>query len=45
MSKEEYLGDYSDDSEHCRERRGDPKHNRGKTTQGREESYSRNMIP
>jgi hypothetical protein len=29
MSKEEYWDDYSDDSEYIRERRGDPKHNRG----------------
>jgi hypothetical protein len=29
MSKEEYWDDYSEDSEYSRERRGDPKHNRG----------------
>jgi hypothetical protein len=29
MSKEEYWDDYSEDSEYNRERRGDPKHNRG----------------
>jgi hypothetical protein len=45
MSKEEYWDDYSDDSEHSRERRGDPKHNRGTTAQSREERYSRNTIP
>jgi hypothetical protein len=45
MSKEEYWDDYSDDSEYSRERRGDPKHNRGTTAQSREERYSRNMIP
>jgi hypothetical protein len=45
MSKEEYWDDYSDDSEYSRERRGDPKHNRGTTAQSREESYSRNTIP
>jgi hypothetical protein len=32
MSKGEYWDDYSDDSEYSRERRGDPKHNRGATT-------------
>jgi hypothetical protein len=31
MSREEYWDDYSDDSEYSRERRGDPKHNRGTT--------------
>jgi hypothetical protein len=45
MSKEEYWDDYSDDSEYSRERRGDPKHNRGTTAQSREERYSRNTIP
>jgi hypothetical protein len=45
MLKEEYWDDYSDDSEYSRERRGDPKHNRGTTAQIREESYSRNTIP
>jgi hypothetical protein len=44
-SKEEYWDDYSDDSEYSRERRGDPKHNRGTTTQSREERYSRNTTP
>jgi hypothetical protein len=28
-SREEYWDDYSDDSEYSREKRGDPKHNRG----------------
>jgi hypothetical protein len=45
MSKGEYWDDYSDDSEYSRERRGDPKHNRGATSQSREDSYSRNTIP
>jgi hypothetical protein len=45
MSKGEYWDDYSDDSEYSRERRGDPKHNRGATAQSREDSYSRNTIP
>jgi hypothetical protein len=44
-SREEYWDNYSDDSEYSRERRGDPKHNRGITAQSREERYSRNMIP
>jgi hypothetical protein len=29
ISREEYWEDYSEDSEYSRERRGDPKHNRG----------------
>jgi hypothetical protein len=29
VSREEYWDDYSDDSEYSREKRGDPKHNRG----------------
>jgi hypothetical protein len=29
MSMEEYWDDYSEDSEYSRERRGDPKYNRG----------------
>jgi hypothetical protein len=29
ISREEYWDDYSEDSEYSRERRGDPKHNRG----------------
>jgi hypothetical protein len=42
-SREEYWD--SDDSEYNRERRRDPKHNRGTTAQSREERYSRNMTP
>jgi hypothetical protein len=34
-SREEYWDDYSDDSEYRRERRGDPKHNRGTMAQSR----------
>jgi hypothetical protein len=45
MSREEYWDDYSDDSEYSRERRGDPKHNRGTTAQNKEERYSRNTTP
>jgi hypothetical protein len=45
MSREEYWDDYSDDSEYSRERRGDPKHNRGTTAQSREERYSRSITP
>jgi hypothetical protein len=45
MSREEYWDDYSDDSKYSREKCGDPKHNRGTTTQSREERYSRNMTP
>jgi hypothetical protein len=45
MSKEEYWDDYSEDSEYSRERRGDPKHNRGTTTYSGEERYSRNLTP
>jgi hypothetical protein len=45
MSKGEYWDDYSDDSEYSRERRGDPKHNRGTTAQSRDDSHSRNTIP
>jgi hypothetical protein len=44
-SREEYWDDYSDDSEYSRERRRDPKHNRGTTAQSREERYSRSMTP
>jgi hypothetical protein len=29
ISREEYWEDHSEDSEYSRERRGDPKHNRG----------------
>jgi hypothetical protein len=45
MAKEEYWDDYSEDSEYSRERRGDPKHNRGTTAYNREERYSRNLTP
>jgi hypothetical protein len=45
MSREEYWDDYSDDSEYSRERRRDPKHNRGATAQSREERYSRSITP
>jgi hypothetical protein len=42
-SREEYWEDYSEDSEYNRERRGDPKHNRGATSRIREERYSRSL--
>jgi hypothetical protein len=45
MSREEYWDDYRDDSEYSRERRGDPKHNRGTMAQSREERYSRSITP
>jgi hypothetical protein len=45
ISREEYWDDYSEDSEYSRERRGDPKHNRGATARSREERYSRNLTP
>jgi hypothetical protein len=45
MSREEYWDDYSDDSVYSKERCRDPKHNRGTTTQSREERYSRSMTP
>jgi hypothetical protein len=44
-SREEYWDDDSDDSNYSRERRRDPKHNRGTTAQSREDRYSRNMTP
>jgi hypothetical protein len=44
-SKEEYWEDYSEDSKYSRERRGNPKHNRGATACGREEEYSRSPTP
>jgi hypothetical protein len=44
-SREEYWEDYSEDSEYSRERRGDPKHNRGATARSREERYSRSPTP
>jgi hypothetical protein len=40
-SREEYWEDYSEDSEYSRERRRDPKHNRGAAARDREERYSR----
>jgi hypothetical protein len=45
ISREEYWEDYSEDSEYSRERRGDPKHNRGATARIREERYSRSPTP
>jgi hypothetical protein len=45
ISREEYWDDYSEDSEYSRERRRDPKHNRGTTVQSREERYSRSITP
>jgi hypothetical protein len=45
ISREEYWDDYSEDSEYSRERRGDPKHNRGATARSREERYSRSPTP
>jgi hypothetical protein len=44
-SRGEYWEDYSEDSEYSRERRGDPKHNRGATSRSREERYSRSPTP
>jgi hypothetical protein len=45
ISREEYWEDYSEDSEYSRERRGDPKHNRGATARGREKGHSRSPTP
>jgi hypothetical protein len=45
ISREEYWDDYSEDSEYSRERRRDPKHNRGTTAQSREERNSRSITP
>jgi hypothetical protein len=45
ISREEYWGDYNEDSEYSRERRGDPKHNRGATARDREERYSTSPTP
>jgi hypothetical protein len=45
ISREEYWDDYSEDSEYSRERRRDPKHNRGTTARSREERYSRSITP
>jgi hypothetical protein len=44
-SREEYWEDYSEDSEYSRERRGDPKYNRGATARSREKRYSGSPIP
>jgi hypothetical protein len=35
ISREEYWEDYSEESEYSREKRGDPKHNRGHNTRQR----------
>jgi hypothetical protein len=45
ISREEYWESYSEDSEYSRERRGDPKHNRGATAYGKEERYLRSPTP
>jgi hypothetical protein len=45
ISREEYWEDCSEDSEYSRERRGDPKHNRGATSRSRKERYSRSPTP
>jgi hypothetical protein len=45
ISRKEYWEDYSEDLEYSRERRGDPKHNRGAIAYGREEGYSRIPTP
>jgi hypothetical protein len=45
ISREEYWDDYSEDSEYSRERRRDPKHNRGTTARSREKRYSRSITP
>jgi hypothetical protein len=45
MSKGEYWDDYGEDSEYSRERRRDPKHNRGAAAQSREKRYSRSITP
>jgi hypothetical protein len=45
ISRKEYWDDYSEDSEYSRERRGDPKHNRGATSRSREKRYSRSPTP
>jgi hypothetical protein len=45
ISREKYWDDYSEDSEYSRERREDPKHNRGATARSREERYSRSPTP
>jgi hypothetical protein len=45
ISREEYWDDYSEDSEYSRQRRGDPKHNRGTIARSIEERYSRSITP
>jgi hypothetical protein len=45
ISREEHWDNYSEDSEYSRERRSDPKHNRGTTARSREERYSRSVTP
>jgi hypothetical protein len=45
ISSAKYWEDYSEDSEHSRERHGDPKHNRGVTVHSREERYSKSPTP
>jgi hypothetical protein len=45
MSKEEYWDDYSEELEYSRERRRDPKHNRGTTARSRKERCSRSLTP
>jgi hypothetical protein len=45
ISREEYWEDYSEDSEYSREKRRDPKHNRGAIVHGREEGHSRSPTP
>jgi hypothetical protein len=45
ISREEYWGGYSEDSEYSRERHANPKHNRGATACSREERYSGSPTP
>jgi hypothetical protein len=45
ISRKEYWEDCSEDSEYSRERRGDPKHNKGVTACHRKEGYSRSPTP
>jgi hypothetical protein len=45
VSREEYWDDYSENLEYSREKRGDPKHNRGTTAQSRKERYPRSITP
>jgi hypothetical protein len=44
VSREEYWDDYSEDSEYSRERRGDPKHNRGQQ-RAAEKKGTRGALP